>query len=88
MVSIAVSKTAGQGSNPCARAIIEKMKTLDFIKESYYEFKDHVTWPSWNQLQQDTVVVAIATLILAIFLYAVDSFFGNVIIKNMFELLK
>jgi len=64
------------------------MKTLNFIKESYFEFKNHVTWPSWSQLQQDTIVVAIATLILAIFLYAVDSFFGNVIIKNMFELLK
>lgn len=88
MVSIAVSKTAGQGSNPCARAITEKMKTLNFIKESYSEFKNHVTWPSWPQLQQDTIVVAIATLILAIFLYAVDSFFGNVVIKNMFELLK
>lgn len=64
------------------------MKALDFIKASYYEFKDHVTWPNWTQLQQDTAVVAVSTLILAIFLYAVDSFFGNVIIKNLFELLK
>lgn len=64
------------------------MKTIEFIKESYTEFKDHVTWPSWMQLQQDTVVVAVATLILAVFLYAVDSFFGNVVIKYLFELLK
>ncbi|MFA5619875.1 MAG: preprotein translocase subunit SecE [Weeksellaceae bacterium] len=64
------------------------MKALNFIKESYYEFKDHVTWPTWASLQQDTIIVAIATLILALFLYAVDSFFGNVIIKNLFEILR
>lgn len=64
------------------------MKVVNFIKESYFEFRDHVTWPSWTTLQQDTVIVAVTTAILAIFLYAVDSLFGNVIIKNIFELLR
>ena len=88
MVSIAVSKTAGQGSNPCARADEKNMKAINYIKDSFYEFKDHVTWPSWASLQQDTIVVAITTAILALFLYAVDSLFGNFIIKNIFELLR
>lgn len=64
------------------------MKLKEYIKGSFYEFKDHVTWPSWAELQQDTIIVAIATVILAIFLYAVDSLFGNFIIKSIFELLR
>lgn len=88
MVSIAVSKTAGQGSNPCARADSRIMKVVNYIKESYNEFKDFVTWPSWASLQQDTIVVAIVTVILALFLYGVDSLFGNVVIKTIFDLLK
>ncbi|MDD3772907.1 MAG: preprotein translocase subunit SecE [Weeksellaceae bacterium] len=64
------------------------MKVKEYIKDSYIEFKDHVTWPNWASLQQDTIIVAISTAILAVFLYAVDSLFGNVIIKNLFELLR
>jgi len=64
------------------------MKVIEYVKDSFAEFKDHVTWPTWASLQQDTIIVAIATAILALFLYAVDSLFGNVIIKNLFELLR
>lgn len=64
------------------------MKIVNYIKSSYYEFKDHVTWPSWSSLQQDTIIVAIATVILAIFLYLVDTFFGDVVIKNIFIFLR
>lgn len=64
------------------------MKLKEYIKDSFYEFKDHVTWPAWPSLQQDTIIVAISTVILALFLYGVDSLFGNFIIKNIFELLR
>jgi len=64
------------------------MKVTNYIKDSFTEFKDNVTWPSWATLQNDTLVVAVATVILAIFLYAVDSLFGNFVIKNIFDLLR
>lgn len=64
------------------------MKVITYVKDSFAEFKDHVTWPTWASLQQDTIIVAIATVILALFLYAVDSLFGNVVIKNLFDLLR
>ncbi len=64
------------------------MKLKEYIRGSYYEFKDHVTWPTWADLQQDTIVVAISTVILALFLFGIDSLFGNFIIKNIFELLR
>jgi preprotein translocase subunit SecE len=64
------------------------MKVIDYIKDSFSEFTTNVTWPSWASLQQDTIIVAIATVILALFLYGVDSLFGNFVIKSIFELLR
>lgn len=55
------------------------MKIVNYIKESYVEFKDNVTWPTFYKLQQETIIVAIATALLAIFLYVVDTSFAKVL---------
>ena len=58
------------------------MSLADFIKGSYYEFKDKVEWPKWADLQSSTIVVAVATIILALFTFGVDSLFSTAI-KNI-----
>ena len=55
------------------------MKIVNYVKESYVEFKDNVTWPTFSKLQQETIIVAIATVLLAIFLYVIDSSFAKVL---------
>ena len=55
------------------------MSLADFIKGSYTEFKDKVEWPKWPELQSSTIVVTIATVILAIFVFGVDSAFSKAI---------
>ena len=59
------------------------MSLVDFIKGSYTEFKDKVEWPKWPELQSSTIVVTIATVILAIFTFGVDSFFSNLITNTI-----
>ncbi len=54
---------------------------IDFLKGSYTEFKDKVEWPKWSELQSSTIVVAVTTVILALFTFGVDSLF-SVTIKN------
>lgn len=54
---------------------------VNFLKGSYTEFKDKVEWPKWPDLQSSTIVVAITTVILALFTFGVDSLF-SVTIKN------
>lgn len=61
------------------------MSLVDFIKGSYTEFKDKVEWPKWPDLQSSTVVVTVATVILAIFTFGVDTFFSKAI-ANMISL--
>ncbi|MFC0342981.1 MULTISPECIES: preprotein translocase subunit SecE [Epilithonimonas] len=54
---------------------------VNFLKGSYTEFKDKVEWPKWPDLQSSTIVVAVTTVILALFTFGVDSLF-SVTIKN------
>ncbi|MGC4129350.1 MAG: preprotein translocase subunit SecE [Bergeyella sp.] len=55
------------------------MSLVDFLKGSYDEFKNKVEWPKWSDLQQSTVVVAVSTVILALFTFGVDSLFSKAI---------
>ena len=49
-----------------------------YIKESYDELMNKVSWPSWSELQSSSIVVAIATVIIALIIYVMDSAFSNV----------
>ena len=53
-----------------------------YIKESYDELINKVSWPSWSELQSSSIVVAIATIIIALIIYIMDSAFSNVM--NLF----
>ena len=47
-----------------------------YIKESYDELLNKVTWPSWKNLQQSSVLVFVASLIIALAVWAMDYAFG------------
>lgn len=55
---------------------------INFLKDSYSEFRYKVEWPKWADLQSSTIVVAVATVILALFIFGVDSLFSTAI-KNI-----
>ncbi len=48
-----------------------------YIKDSYDELVNKVSWPSWSELQSSSIVVAIATVIIALVIYLMDSAFSN-----------
>jgi preprotein translocase subunit SecE len=48
-----------------------------YIRESYNELVDKVSWPTWSELQSSSIVVAIATIIIALIIYFMDSIFSN-----------
>ena len=53
-----------------------------YIKESYDELMNKVSWPTWSELQSSSIVVAIATIIIALIIYLMDSVFSNMM--NLF----
>ena len=52
-------------------------KLVVIIKESYNELINKVSWPTWSELQNSSIVVAIATVIIALIIYFMDSIFSN-----------
>ncbi|MCB0508675.1 MAG: preprotein translocase subunit SecE [Chitinophagales bacterium] len=37
-----------------------------YLQTSYDELRTKVTWPTWKELQENTVIVAIASIIIAL----------------------
>ncbi|MBE6206619.1 MAG: preprotein translocase subunit SecE [Rikenellaceae bacterium] len=50
---------------------------FNYIKESYNELVNKVSWPSFPQLQSSTVVVMVASVIFALVVWAMDFSFSN-----------
>ncbi|MFN0293335.1 preprotein translocase subunit SecE [Pedobacter helvus] len=47
-------------------------KVVQFIKESYEEMTQKVTWPTWGDLQNSAVLVLIASAIISLVIMAMD----------------
>jgi preprotein translocase subunit SecE len=51
-----------------------------FVKDSYKEMVEKVTWPKWEQLQQSTMIVLGATLFITALVFVMD-----LIAKNLMD---
>lgn len=47
-------------------------KIVQFIKESYQEMTQKVTWPTWGELQNSAVLVLVASAIISLVIFAMD----------------
>ncbi len=47
-------------------------KVSAYFRDSYRELLEKVTWPTWQQLQQSTMIVLIATLIITAIIWVMD----------------
>ena len=53
-------------------------KKQSYIKSSYVELVNKVSWPSWSELQSSSIVVAIASMIIALIIYLMDQAFSTI----------
>jgi preprotein translocase subunit SecE len=51
------------------------MKIISYFKESYLELVQKVSWPSRSELTSSAIVVLIASIILAMIVWLMDSSF-------------
>jgi preprotein translocase subunit SecE len=47
-------------------------KVSEYIKESYIELTQKVTWPTWRELQNSAVLVLVAAFIIALIVLVMD----------------
>ncbi len=54
-------------------------KIINYIKDSYNELVYKVSWPSRTELTNSAVIVMIASIIMALIIWGVDTAFENVV---------
>lgn len=52
---------------------------VTYVKESFDELKNNVSWPSWAEAQNLTVLVAVFSIIFSLAIWGVDTVFSKVI---------
>ncbi|MCJ8210252.1 preprotein translocase subunit SecE [Mucilaginibacter sp. RS28] len=51
----------------------------EYIKESYIELTQKVTWPTWRELQNSAILVLVAAIIIAIMIFGMDQIIGYLV---------
>lgn len=54
-----------------------------YLKESYQELMQHVSWPTMQQLQESTLVVLVTSGILALVIFLMDVL-SSVVFKSIY----
>jgi preprotein translocase subunit SecE len=62
-------------------------KIQTYFKDSYKELTEKVTWPNWLQLQQSTMIVLVATIIITAIVWVLDMG-SNSVLKFIYSLFK
>ena len=60
-------------------------KVTTYFRESYKELVEKVTWPNWTQLQQSTMIVLGATLVITAVVALMD-FVSSTVLNQVYKL--
>ena len=52
---------------------------ITYARESYKELTEKVTWPTWAQLQQSTMIVLGATIVITLLVWGMDFASKNIL---------
>ena len=52
---------------------------VNYIKESFGELKNNVTWTPWAEAQRLTILVAVFSIIFSLAIWGVDTVFSKII---------
>lgn len=55
------------------------MKVIEYLQDAYNELVHKVTWPTKVELQDSSIVVMVASLIIAVIIFAMDFVFQHLI---------
>ncbi|MDA9312857.1 preprotein translocase subunit SecE [Vicingaceae bacterium] len=63
---------------------MSKLRT--YIEESTDELLNKVSWPTWSELQSSGVVVMIASIIISLIIFLMDSTFST-LMEKIYEII-
>jgi len=56
-----------------------------YLRESYEELVNHVTWPSWNELVSSARLVLVSAILISLVIFVFD-FLANNSLKFVYDL--
>ncbi len=65
--------------------MVQRLK--NYVSEAYNELMFKVSWPTWSELQGSVTVVCVASIIVAVMVYAMD-LVSNFALTNFYTLFK
>jgi preprotein translocase subunit SecE len=51
-------------------------KVKEYLSETVTEMVHRVTWPTWKELQANTIIVVVASVLIALIIFVMDFVFG------------
>jgi preprotein translocase subunit SecE len=57
----------------------------NYIQEAYDELVHKVSWPSWDELQQTTIIVIVALILVTLVIFGMD-FIGERVLTTIYNL--
>jgi len=57
----------------------KKMNIVSYIRESFSELKEHVSWTPTNELSKITMVVLVFSVIFALLIWMADSILSRIV---------
>jgi preprotein translocase subunit SecE len=51
-------------------------KIKEYFSETITEMVHHVSWPTWKELQSNTIIVMVASVIISLLIFVMDFGFG------------
>ena len=65
------------GSNPTTRANKKNVANIiDYLQDTYHELAYKVSWPTWKELQNNTIMVVVGSVIFSLLIFVMDFIFG------------
>lgn len=57
-----------------------------YVQEAYDELVHKVSWPSWDELQQTTIIVLVSLVLITLIIFGMD-FASEAVLKFIYSLL-
>ncbi|MCY3998592.1 MAG: preprotein translocase subunit SecE [Flavobacteriaceae bacterium] len=52
---------------------------IDYIRDSFRELKNHVTWTQWSELQRLTTIVLVFSIIFSLAIWGADTVLTRIV---------
>ena len=65
--------------NPCSLKVSQMAAIINYIKDSFEELKNNVTWTPRAELQQSAVVVLVFSILFSLAIWGADTVLSSVV---------